>query len=139
MDITINNLDKNTDDNNSNNKKVRRNKEQFFSVERKEIISKLNDIIKLEKNNNFVIYDDLVENIELKEYLINNVELIKKYYSCSGWGYFTTHLHGNIKKDEVTLMKSIYKNDGYKITSKSKTMVRHDGIKKKCTELYFIK
>ena len=53
--------------------------------------------------------------------------------------FFTTHLHGNIEKDEVTLMKSIYKNDGYKIASKSKTMIRHDGIKKKCTALYFIK
>ena len=63
---------------------------------------------------------------------------VKKYYSCSNWGYFTTHLHGDIKKDEVTLMRAIYKDDEYKIASKLKTMVRN-GIKKKCTELYFIK
>jgi hypothetical protein len=139
MDTSINNSDNNIDDNNSQNKKkVRRNKKQLFVVERKEIIDKLSHIIKLEENNNVVVYDDLVENMELKEYLVDNVENIKKYYSCSNWGYFTTHLHGDIKKDEVTLMRAIYKDDGYKIASKLKTMVRN-GIKKKCSELYFIK
>jgi len=138
MDITINNLDKNTDDNNSQNKKkVRRNKKQLFVVERKKIIDKLSEIIKLEENNNVVVYDDLVENMELKEYIIENVDNIKKYYTCSKWGYFTCQHHG-YEKDEVTLMRAIYKDDGYKIASKLKTMVRN-GIKKKCTELYFIK
>jgi len=139
MNQSFNNSDNSTDDIVSKNKiKIRRNKKELFSIERKLFISKLNDIIQLEKNNNSVIYDDLVENIELKQYLIDNVELIKKYYSCSNWGYFTTHLHGNIPKNEVTLMKSIFKNEGFNITSKSKTIIRHDGIKKICTLLYFI-
>ena len=137
--IIDNNLVENIDDNNSNNnKKNRRNKKQLYYVERKIIINKLSEIIKLDENNNAVFYDDLVENMELKEYLINSLELIKKYYSCASWGYFTIHLHGNIKKDEVTLIKSIYKNDGYRIASKLKTISKN-GIKKKCTELYFIK
>ena len=101
------------------------------------IINKLSEIIKLEENNNAVFYDDLVENMELKEYLINSVEF-RKYYYCASQGYFTTYLHVNIKKDEVTSTRSIYKNDGYRIASKLKTISKN-GIKKKCTELYFIK
>jgi hypothetical protein len=138
MAETINNSDNNIDDNNSQNKKkVRRNKKQLFVVERKTIIDKLSHIIKLEEKKNVVVYDDLVENMELKEYIIENIENIKKYYTCSKWGYFTCQHHG-YEKDEVTLMRAIYKDDGYKIASKLKTMFRN-GIKKKCTELYFIK
>ena len=75
MDETINNSDNNIDDNNSQNKKkVRRNKKQLFVVERKAIIDKLSEIIKLEENKNVVVYDDLVENMELKEYIIENLE-----------------------------------------------------------------
>ena len=114
MDTIINN-----DLNNESNKKVRRNKKQLFTVERKIIVDKLKEIIKLEENNNMILYDDLVENIELKEYLINNTDLIKKYYSCSSWGYFTNHLHGIFEQNEITLMKSIYKEDGYKIILKN--------------------
>jgi hypothetical protein len=54
MDTTINNSDKITDDNNSESKKkVRRNKKQLFVVERKSIIDKLSEIIKLEENKNY--------------------------------------------------------------------------------------
>ena len=138
MNTSINNSDKNTDDNNSQNKiKVRRNKKQLFVIERKDIIDKLSHIIKLEENNNVVVYDDLVENMELKEYIIENIENIKKYYTCSKWGYFTCQHHG-YEKDEVPLTRAIYKDDGYKILSNQKTLTRKN-IKKVYTELHFIK
>ena len=134
----ISNSDNIIDDNNSQNKKkVRRNKKQLFVVERKAIIDKLSEIIKLEENNNVVVYDDLVENMELKEYIINNVDYIKKYYSCSNWAYITSHLH-NIEKNEVSLMKAMFKDDGHKILSNQKTLTRKN-IKKVYTELHFIK
>ena len=137
MAETLNNSDNNIDDNNSQNKKkVRRNKKQLFVVERKAIIDKLSQIIKLEENKNVVVYDDLVENMELKEYLIDNVENIKKYFSCSNWAYMTAHLH-NIEKNEVSLMKAMFKDDGYKILSNQKTLTRKN-IKKVYTELHFI-
>jgi hypothetical protein len=138
METSINNSDNNIDDNNShNNKKVRRNKKQLFVVERKEIIDKLSEIIKLEENKNVVVYDDLVENMELKEYIIENIENIKKYYTCSKWGYFTCQHHG-YEKDEVTLTRAIYKDEGYKILSSQKTSTRKN-IKKVYTELHFLK
>ena len=104
MDTSINNSDNNIDDNNSQNKKkVRRNKKQLFVVERKAIIDKLSHIIKLEENKNVVVYDDLVENMELKEYIIENIENIKKYYTCSKWGYFTCQHHGYEKAGNILL------------------------------------
>ena len=138
METSINNSDNNIDDNNSQNKKkVRRNKKQLFVTERKVIIDKLSHIIKLEENNNVVVYDDLVENMELKEYIIKNIENIKKYFSCSNWAYMTSHLH-NIEKNEVSLMKAMFKDDGQKILSNQKTLTRKN-IKKVYTELHFIK
>ncbi len=137
MAETINNSDNNIDDNNSQNKKkVRRNKKQLFVVERKEIIDKLSQIIKLEENKNVVVYDDLVENMELKEYIIENVENIKKYFSCSSWAYMTAK-HHNLELNEVTFMKALFKDNGYKIVSNQKTLTRKN-IKKVYTELIFL-
>ena len=141
MDIKINNSenkDVNDNTNNSENKKKnRRNKEELYTEERKMIIENINNIIGLSDNKNTVIYTDLCENEELKKYLIENVDLIKKYYVCGTWSYFVSHLH-DYEKNEVSLMKSIYQSDGYIITSKRKTLTINN-IKKKCTELYFIK
>jgi hypothetical protein len=75
--------------------------------------------------------------MKLKEYIIENVENIKKYYTCSKWGYFTCQ-HNGYEKDEVPLMRAIYKDDGYKILSNQKTLTRKN-IKKVYTELHFIK
>ena len=139
MEKTRNNSDKNTDDNNSESKKkVRRNKKQLFVLERKAIIDKLSHIIKLEEKNNVVVYDDLVENMELKEYIIENIECIKKYYTLSNTAYFTAHHHG-LEKNEISLMKAIFKNSDIKIMSKLRTVERPGNIKKVCTEYHFFK
>ena len=120
-------------------KKIRRNKKELYATERSILISKLNNILKLEQNNYALIYDDLVENDELNNFLNDNADYIKKIYSASCWVFYTAHLHGNIKKNEITLMKSIYKDHGYKFASRSKTIMRDNGIKKKCTVIHFIK
>lgn len=145
-DIIIN-LDKTTkiedsvskDNDGVNKKKVRRNKKELYALERNLLISKLDNILELEKNNYAIIYEDLIENAELKKFLNENAECIRKYYCSSGWLYFIPHLHGNVKKNEITLMKSIYKDHGYKFASRSKTIMRDNGIKKKCTLIHFIK
>ena len=86
----------------------------------------MSEIIKLEEKNNVVAYDDL----EFKDNIIDNIENIKKYYTCSKWGYFSCQHHG-YEKDKITLMREIYKDNGYKNEYKLKTMIRN-GIKKKC-------
>ena len=84
-------------------------------------IEKINNTIGLNETKNNVIYNNLCENEELKKYLTENLDLIKKYYMCCEWSYFTAHLHDYVP-NEVSLMKSIYKSHGYIITSKSKTL-----------------
>jgi hypothetical protein len=59
------------------------------------------------------------------------MKYIKKIYSA-----YNPH---HVKKNEITLMKSIYKDHGYKFASSSKTILRDNGIKKKCTILHFLK
>ena len=123
----------------NNKKKVRRNKKKFYVEERNLLISKLDNLLNIEQNNFAIVYDDLVENTELINFLNDNAEYIKKIYSASAWIYYTAHLHGSVKKNEITLMKSIYKDHGFKFASSSKTILRDNGIKKKCTILHFLK
>ena len=128
-----------SDDNDSENRKKRRNKKELFKAERAEFISKINDIIKIEENNYAILYEDLIENDELKNFLIDNMELIRRIYASGSWGYVICHLNGTLKKNEVNLMKCIYKDDGYKFASKIKILSRNGGIKKKHTQIHFIK
>ena len=72
--------------------------------------------------------------MELKEYIIENVELIKKYFSCSSWAYMTAK-HHNLELNEVTFMKALFKDNGYKIVSNQKTLTRKN-IKKAYKILY---
>jgi hypothetical protein len=120
----------------NNKKKVRRNKKKFYVEERNLLISKLDNLLNIEKNNYAIVYDDLVENTELINFLNDNAEYIKKIYSASAWVYYNPQ---HVKKNEITLMKSIYKDHGYKFASSSKTILRDNGIKKKCTILHFLK
>ena len=124
------------DDNNNEIKKNRRNKKELFKIEREEIINKIIEIMKIKENNYKIINDDFISNIELKNYIIENIDSIKKYYAFSKIGYFTCHHHG-YDKNEFTLAKAIFKNHGYTIVSKKKTL-EINGIKKKYKELYFI-
>jgi hypothetical protein len=53
----------------NNKKKVRRNKKKFYVEERNLLISKLDNLLNIEKNNFAIVYDDLVENTELINFL----------------------------------------------------------------------
>ncbi len=76
-------------------------------------------------------------NEELKKYLKENVPLIKKIFKTCLWGYFSN----DIKKgmgNEIGLLKAIYKNEGWEISSKRKICER-EGEKKLYVELHFNK
>ncbi len=127
--VSNNTLTSNSDNINENNKrcKKRSTKKEMYSNEREEIIKELNDIISINKNNEIVLYD-LERNEKVKEYLKNNISNIQKYYKCGTWGYFSD----DPKKgsgNEITLLRSIYKNDDYDILSK-RIMNERDGKKK---------
>jgi hypothetical protein len=82
-----------------------------------------------------VLLYDLENNKELKEYLLEKMEEIRKIYKSSGWNYFAK---GETKKDTIGLLKSIFKDDKYELISK-RQYKEIDGKKKQHTYLYFMK
>lgn len=133
-----NSLTSNSENINENNKrcKKRSTKKEMYREEREEIIKKLNEIIGINKNNEIFLYD-LERNEKVKDFLKNNILNVQKYYKCGTWGYFSN----DPKKgsgNEITLLRSIYKNDDYDILSK-RIMNEREGKKKSRVVLIFIK
>lgn len=128
----------NSTDNNSNSdkKKIRRNKKTYYSNERNIIFQQLKLLMDLNEDNS-ILLAKLQDNNELKKKLIELNEDIKKYYRCSTWGYFVSINNGE-KGDEITLLRSIFKDHDYKIFSKD-IITEYNGIKKRYTKLYFNK
>jgi hypothetical protein len=77
----------------------------------------------------------LQDNIELKKYLNNSIDNIKKYYRCSSWGYFVS-LNNGENGDEIVLLKAIFKDHDYIIFSKDITS-EYNNLKKRYTKLFF--
>ena len=122
----------NSDKINENKKRCKNQstKKEKYNNEREQIIKELNE------NNEIYLYD-LERNEEVKEYLKKNISNIQKYYKCGSWGYFSN----DVKKgsgNEITLLRSIYKNNNYDILSKRK-MNEREGEKKARVVLIFIK
>ena len=117
-----------------NIKKNRRDKRELYKKERIEIISKLLKLMNL-KSDNSILYTELQNNEILKNELRILTNNIKKIYKCSTWGYFVS-LNKGEQGDEITLLKAIFKSDGYKIFSKDVTD-EYNNIKKRYTRLYF--
>jgi hypothetical protein len=108
-------------------------KEERFVKERQDLIEKLNMIIGINDKNNSVFLYELEKEI-VKQKVRENIPLIQKYYKCGSWNYFKNRENAS----EVGLIKSVYNNSGYIITSK-KRVISLDDKKKQCNELYFIK
>lgn len=136
-----NSLTSNSENPNENNKRVKRtrnrpSKAERFSEEREELIKELNKMIGLENNNKIILYD-LEHNEELKTYLKENVCLIRKLFKCGNWGYFSNDPKKGMG-NEIGLLRAIYKNECWEISSKRKICER-EGEKKLHIELHFNK
>lgn len=121
----------------SSNERKRRTKKELFKNERDEIIKNLNELLDLNNNKNSVFYYELENNENVKEYVRNNIENIRKYFKTGTWGYFSNDpLKG--QGNEVGLIRTLYTDCDYDIISKRK-VVKISGEKKQTTELYFVK
>jgi hypothetical protein len=125
-----------SDNSNSDKKKIRRNKKTYYSNERDNIFQQLKILMDLNEDNS-VLLVKLQDNEELKKKLVEFNEDIKKYYRCSTWGYFISINNGE-KGDEITLLRSIFKDHDYKIFSKD-IVTEYNGVKKRYTKLFFNK
>lgn len=123
------------DNTHKNDKKIiRRNKKLFYHNERNEILNKLIQLINFNDDKS-ILLAQLKDNQELINYLISITDNIKKYYRCSTWGYFVSINNGEIG-DEISLLKAIFKDHGYRIFSKDIT-TEYNNVKKRYTTLYF--
>ena len=86
-------------------------------------------------NDKSILLVQLKDNQELINYLISITDNIKKYYRCSTWGYFVSINNGE-NADEISLLKAIFKDHGYRIFSKDIT-AEYNNVKKRYTTLYF--
>ncbi len=106
-------------------------KKQQYSNEREIFINNLNNIIGIDEKNNCHFLCELEKNDEIKKYLIDNIEDIKKYYKIGKWGFFSGDVSKG-KNNYIGLVRSLYLDSDYEIISKSK-MATFNDIKKQYT------
>jgi hypothetical protein len=88
----------------------------------------------LSKTNRGIFLYDLEHNENIKEYLQEQLENIKKYYKCCSWNYF---IQKEEKRDIIGLLKSILKSEKYKLMN-DKKYIEKDGVKKQYTYVHVI-
>jgi hypothetical protein len=130
----------NSDNYNENGKREKRtrnrpSKAERFSGERDELIKELEKKMGLTEENRGVLLYDLEHNTELKEYLKNKIPEIRKLYKCGCWNYF---IQKEENRDEIGLLKSIFKSEKYELISK-RILAERNGEKKQYSGIYFFK
>jgi hypothetical protein len=110
-------------------------KSEKYGLEREKLINDIEKLIGLTENIKGVLLHDLENNDELKKYLEDNIELIKRIYKHSNWNYFNKN---DEEREIVSLLKSIFKSEKYQLTSKRKLMTI-DGVKKQYNYIFFMK
>jgi hypothetical protein len=129
--------DNNDSDNiSSDKKKLRRNKKLFYENERNKLVNDLINFINNSRDGDYIYLIDLYNNDNLKKYIANNIDNIKKYYRCSSWGYFVSE-NNNQQGNIITLLKSILKDHGFEIYRKDITADKNN-IKKRYTTIRLI-
>ena len=127
------------EDNNGEIKEKRtrnkKTKEERYKTEREELMREIEEKMGLTEEKRGKMLYELEEDEELKEWLREKIEEIKKIYKWNQWAYFKNKEED---RDEIGLLRSMFKSEKYGIVSKREYKER-DNIKKKYTCLYFIK
>lgn len=106
-------------------------KKQQFKNERDILIDNLNNVIGITKEKKCYFLCELEKNDNIKKYLTDNIEDIKKYYKVGKWGFFSNDMSKG-KDNYIGLLRSLYLDSDYEIISKSK-IATFDNIKKQYT------
>ena len=130
----------NSESSNMNGKREKRtrnrpSKSEIFVEEREELIKVLEKKIGLTEEKRMVLLYDLEHNNELKEYLKVKIPKIRKIYKCGCWNYF---IQKEENRDEIGLLKSIFKNEKYELITK-RIVSEREGEKKQYSGIYFFK
>lgn len=120
-----------------NKSKNRSTKEKMFIEEREEIINELEKKMGLTKEKRTIMLYELENNENIRKRMKELDEIIKRIYRSSNWGYYSTDKKKGMG-NEITLLRSVFKNSGYNVESKRKT-VNVNGEKKIQIQLGFYK
>lgn len=100
-------------------------KRELYTKERNDIVKKVDTILNINEKNRLICLNDVTD--EQKENIIELVTDIRKFFCAGRWSFFK-------QKDEyeldtyLSLIRSLYKDEGYDIESIS-SMKPRDGKK----------
>ncbi len=116
----------------------KQSKAERYIKERTFLIKELEELIGLTEDNKSVLLYDLEHNNELKMKLKEKIPVIKQLFKTGNWNYFVQQHNDNREISEISLLKMIFKDFGYTIANRRRSVIRED-VKKQYVELVFSK
>ena len=128
-----------SNENNENKKRIKKRstKKNLFNNERNEIIKKINNLLDITENKNFVYLYDIETNEKIKKEINNMSDEIKKYFKVGNWNYYIMKNKGE-KPLEISLIRAVYRDEDIIMTTKEKKIERN-GKKVKSIIYYLVK
>jgi len=105
-----------------------------YKVEREDICKKLIDILKLDTNNSFLLYD-LDNDVEKQTAILNMKDEIQKCFACSTISSFKPNFE--CKRPYLNIIKSILRQQNYLFTGSS-IVIKLENGESKTTKKYHI-
>lgn len=105
-----------------------------YNNEREEICKKLIDILKLDANNSFLLYE-LDNNVEMQTEIINMKDEIQKYFACSTISSFKPNF--DCKRPYLNIVRGILRQQGYNFISTDLDIKINDVIKRTTKYIIF--
>jgi len=104
-----------------------------YKIEREEICKKIIDILKLDANNSFLLYE-IDEDTEKQTAILNMKEEIQKCFACSEISSFKPNFE--CKRPYLNIVRGILRKQGYTFISTDIDIKINDIIKR--TQKYII-
>lgn len=95
--------------------RIKPTKKEFYKKERQDILDKINNIIGINSNNNYIYLYDIENDNKKKESILALSDDVKKYFKMGNWAFYKDV---ECQNNHVLLCKSIYKDMDYQIISK---------------------
>ena len=109
-----------------------------YKQEREEICKKLIDILQLDSNNSFLLYD-LDADFEKQTAIMNMKEEIQKCFAVSSISTFKPNLIDTVKRDYLNIVRGILKQQGYSFVGNERVQSCENGILKRTTKYYIFR
>ena len=110
---------------------MRIKKSEKYTNEREDIINRALEILRLDEDKSFILYE-IDKDIEKQNKIIELVIDIKRYFASSYW-------NGNTVRPYLTIIRNLFKNQGFLFINKSFIYNTGENGKVKTTRYYIIK